>query len=673
MKNSFFVVLSVIFLTSLVTAQQGSDKLTPRMKARIADESHDARHLVWIYFSDKGDLSLYKQSSYKPVSQKSIERRRKVTSNGLLPYDDSDMPVSRVYIGRLEQSGIQIKHLSRWFNAASVYATAAQLQYIQNLSFVKSVDPVVLLKKITRIEEDAPLSFSKQPENVYVFNYGNSFSQLSQIKVPEVHNLGFTGQGVTVAVMDAGFNRLSHESFSTMNIIAKWDFVNNDPGVGDSSDMGSGSHGTQTLSTIGGFKEGQLIGPAFSSAYILAKTENTNSETPIEEDNWIAAAEWADSIGADVFSTSLGYIGFDSPYPSYTWQTMDGNTARITKAADLAVKKGIVVLNSAGNEGFHSTQNTLGAPSDGDSVIAVGAVSSTGSRSSFSSVGNTVDGRTKPDIMARGSSVTVASTSSNTGYSTSSGTSFSCPLAAGVAALVLSVNPTLTPMQVRDALRNTASNAASPNREMGWGILNALTAVSYFVTPVEGWSMRASYISGTLNLEWQTTSENNNYGFEPEYSFDKLHWQSAGFVEGSGTSIQTRVYNYTISLNTTSPKIFVRIKQIDFGGSFRYMNEIEIDNILPAEFALLQNYPNPFNPSTRMTADIPEAGNLNIEIYNITGERAMVLFNGAVTPGQFSADFTPSDLPAGIYLARAVFQGVSGKSVSQTLKMTYLR
>lgn len=673
MKNRMIIVLSVFMLGSVLFAQQSSEKLTPLMKARIADESQDAKHLVWIYFTDKGDLSAYKQGNYTPVSQKSLERRKKVTAPGALPYDETDLPVNSVYISRIEQSGIQIKHLSRWFNAVSAYATAAQLQYIQTLPFIKLVDPVALLKKPTRVQEDTPVSFMKQPDGVYVFNYGNSFVQLNQMKVPEVHNLGFTGQGVVVAVMDAGFNRLSHESFNTMNIIARWDFVNNDPGVGDSSDMGTGSHGTQTLSTIGGFKEGQLIGPAFSATYILAKTENTDSETPVEEDNWIAAAEWADSLGAEVFSTSLGYIGFDSPYPSYTWQTMDGNTARITIGADLAVKKGIVVLNSAGNEGTHATHNTLGAPADGDSVIAVGAVNSNGTRSSFSSVGNTVDGRTKPDIMAMGSSVVVASTFSNTGYTTSSGTSFSCPLAAGVAALVLSVNPNLTPMQVREALRNTANNAANPNREMGWGIINALSAVSYFVTPVEGWTMRGSYIPGTLSLQWQTTSENNNYGFEPEYSFDRLNWTTAGFVEGSGTTMHQRAYSYNFALNTNARKIYVRVKQIDFGGSFRYMPEIEIDNTIPVDFSLLQNYPNPFNPATRISANIPEQGMLTVEVFTVTGERAAVLFSGSVTPGQFSVDFTPAELPAGIYLARAVYEGQSGSRTAQTLKMSYLK
>ena len=283
--------------------------------------------------------------------------------------------------------------------------------------------------------------------------------------------------------MDAGFNRLSHDAFLSMDIIAAWDFVNNDPNVGDEGDMGEGSHGTQTLSTIGGYAPGHLIGPAFNSSYILAKTENTDTETPIEEDNWIAAMEWADSIGVDVTSTSLGYIGYDPPYQSYTWEDMDGNTTVITNGADYAAYIGIVVVNSAGNEGYNASHNTLGAPSDGDSVIAAGAVNSSGSRSSFSSVGPTVDGRIKPDIMALGSGDVVASPYNDHNYTTASGTSFSCPLSAGVAALILCSNPNLTPMQVRDAMRNTASKNSNPDNLYGWGILNALSAINYFPPP----------------------------------------------------------------------------------------------------------------------------------------------------------------------------------------------
>ncbi|MDZ7625060.1 MAG: S8 family serine peptidase [Ignavibacteriaceae bacterium] len=228
-----------------------------------------------------------------------------------------------------------------------------------------------------------------------------------------------------------------------------------------------------------------LIGPAFDADFILAKTENTDSETPIEEDNWIAAMEWADSIGVDITSTSLGYIDFDPPYPSYTWEDMDGNTARITNGADYAVSLGIFVVNSAGNEGSHPSHNTLGAPADGDSVMAIGSVTSSGNRSSFSSVGPTVDGRIKPDLMAMGSNNYIACYSLITPVmSNGGGTSYSCPLTAGAAALLLEADPSLTPMQLAAFLKNTASQSTNPDNLYGWGIVNTYSALQSLLTGV---------------------------------------------------------------------------------------------------------------------------------------------------------------------------------------------
>ena len=221
-----------------------------------------------------------------------------------------------------------------------------------------------------------------------------------------------------------------------------------------------------------------MVGPAFGSTFILGRTEVDPTETPVEMDNWIAAAEWADSLGADIITSSLGYLDFDPPHTSYTWQDMNGNTMPITIAADLAVNKGILVSNSAGNNGSNATRNTLGGPADGDSVLTVGSVTSTGNRSSFSSVGPTTDvpPRIKPDVMAMGSSNYYASTSGNN-YSTGSGTSFSCPLTSGVSALVLSANRDLTPLQVIGILKKFASNTNSPNNQMGWGIIDASLSV----------------------------------------------------------------------------------------------------------------------------------------------------------------------------------------------------
>ena len=254
-------------------------------------------------------------------------------------------------------------------------------------------------------------------------DYGPSLGQLAQIKVPEVHDMGLHGEGVVVGVFDAGFSNLAHEAFAGLRILASHDFVNGDEDVGDGADRGEGSHGTQTLSTLAGYKPGQLIGPAFAASVLLAKTENTESETPVEEDNWAAAAEWAEALGVDVVSSSLGYLDYDGPYPSYSWADMNGERAISTRAAERAASLGVVVVNSAGNSGFNPDHNTLGAPADGRRVLAVAAVSSSGRRADFSSVGPSADGRVKPDLAAQGVSVRVASPDRVNGYTVSSGTS----------------------------------------------------------------------------------------------------------------------------------------------------------------------------------------------------------------------------------------------------------
>lgn len=480
----FYLFILSLLVIATTFAQTPVNKITESLEKMISSSTANEEILVWIYFTDKGiNTDYYFTNPQLVVSEKSIKRREKVLSNSS-PITMRDLPVNSDYISQVKQKGLKVKWPSKWFNAVSGTASKYQLEQIATLPSVKKLDIVYELRSSKESETDlnniVQTQPIQQPAGVNSYDYGSSYAQLQQINVPAVHDSGFTGQGITICVMDAGFNRLSHDAFLSMNIIAAWDFVNNDPNVGNQSDMGEGSHGTMTLSTIGGFASGNLIGPAFNSSYILAKTENTDSETPIEEDNWIAALEWADSIGVDVTSTSLSYLGYDPPYPSYTWMDMDGNTTLITNGADYAAYIGIVVVNSAGNEGYNSSHNTLGAPADGDSVITVGAVNSSGSRSSFSSVGPTTDGRIKPDIMALGSGDVVASPSNDHNYTTASGTSFSCPLSAGVAALILCVNPNLTPMQVIEAMRNTASQSSNPDNLYGWGILNALAAVNYF-------------------------------------------------------------------------------------------------------------------------------------------------------------------------------------------------
>ncbi|MCW9016256.1 MAG: S8 family serine peptidase, partial [Kangiellaceae bacterium] len=298
----------------------------------------------------------------------------------------------------------------------------------------------------------------------------------AQIRVPDVHDMGYSGNGIVIAMFDSGYNRMTHESFSQINIAGTWDFVNNDADVGDGADMGKSNHGTYTLSTIGGYSPGNLIGPAYGATYYLAKTENSDSELHVEEDNWCAATEWAETNGAQIISSSLGYRGFDSGV-DYIAEDMDGDTTIVTQCADAVAERGIVVVNSAGNRGANSNTNTIGAPSDGHFVLAVGAVTSSGARSSFSSVGPSADGRIKPDVMAMGSDVIVASAGSDSEYFNADGTSFACPLTSGVAALVLEANPNLTATQVRDILRDTANRASTPDSRFGYGLIDAYAAV----------------------------------------------------------------------------------------------------------------------------------------------------------------------------------------------------
>jgi serine protease AprX len=481
--------LCLIIASSLVRAGQDPAQLGILLAKQYPAMKAGETAIVLIYFTDKGDARGISQSDAPTLlSERAINRRMKYRSPDRI-IDAADLPLYQPYVRGAAARVTAVRHELKWFNALSAVATREQIGELRTLPFVREIELVGRWRKNHSVPETLEplketLAPGPAPSGTSSLDYGTSFTQLNQLKVPAVHDKGIYGQGVVVGVFDNGFRLLTHEAFASMNIIATYDFVDHKVSVVPNNPSTSfGSHGVTTLSTIGGYKPGQLIGPTFMSQFILARTENDSSETPVEEDNWAKAIQWADSIGVDVTSTSLGYLTYDAPYTSWTWQDMNGNTTLITKAADRAVSLGIVVVNSAGNEGGgDGIHNTLIAPADGDSVITAGAVDASGSRVSFSSVGPTTDipARIKPDIMAMGSGVKVASSTNPTGYGSASGTSYSCPLSAGVAALIRCANPALTPMQVREAMRMTASNAAAPNNLMGWGILNADSAIGYY-------------------------------------------------------------------------------------------------------------------------------------------------------------------------------------------------
>lgn len=481
-----FIIYLFLSFTAL---SQNIAPISDRLQNKIQNTPKNELIKIWVYFKDKGNVNLEKFRVNDLISERAAKRRSKVLPTNKL-IDEKDLPVNPSYIEQVASKVASVRYSSKWFNSLSCIASVEEIEQIRKLPFVDKID-IVSSYGIKREEiiSEVNEEYNEQNKNDSL-NYGTARKQVDQINVIPLHNKGIRGQGVIVGVFDNGFRLMSHESFAQMNILAKYDFVDNDP-FPEIVPSGAGGHGVNTLSTIGGYKSGQLIGPAYNASYILARTENDFSETPIEEDNWVRAIEWAESLGVDVTSTSLGYLTYDSPYPSWTWQNMDGNTTIITKAANRADTLGVVVVNSAGNEASVGTPNTLVAPADGFGVLAVGAVDSFGNRSSFSSYGPSFDGRIKPDVMAMGTAVKVASSSSTTGYARANGTSFSCPLAAGVAALILNAHPSLTPSQVRTAMRMTASRWKTPDNYFGYGILNAVAAVDYYKphvihTPLSG-------------------------------------------------------------------------------------------------------------------------------------------------------------------------------------------
>jgi serine protease AprX len=462
-----------------LVAPRESPVIPPRLQRFLSEHSPEESVKVWVFFTDKGILSeeQYQQARDlfgNSLSGAALKRRLKNKAE----IDFLDLPVNQVYVDAVLKQGAVLRQRSRWLNAISVKIQVGKIENVARLPFVRRMEKVISFKRTPpRIEP--PIGKLREDKNLagYGRNYGYSLQQLDQINVPIVHDMGFAGENVIVGMLDTGY-RKDHQAFaaaySEFRVVAEYDFIYGDTNTqNEPADTAiQHNHGTYTWSALGGEYDGELYGPAYKATFVLAKTENTRGEEPIEEDNWVAGLEWADSIGAEVISSSLGYTDW------YTYENLDGNTAICTRAADLAASRGIVVVNAAGNERIEPWHYII-TPADGDSVIAVGAVDWTGEIASFSSVGPTYDGRIKPEVVARGVETYCALASDIDAYGGVGGTSLSAPLVGGCAAVLLSVHPDWTAVQVREALMMTANNAFSPDTVYGWGLVNLFAALNY--------------------------------------------------------------------------------------------------------------------------------------------------------------------------------------------------
>ncbi|MHB1048795.1 MAG: S8/S53 family peptidase [Bacteroidota bacterium] len=639
--------------------------------------AQDRTQKYWIYFTDKENSSLSKHSSYRQqardagLTDRAVQRRMKMGINAL---SERDLPVSESYLTQLKNAGIAIDNTSRWFNAATTHLTETQVKMIAGLSFIKEIEPVRSFKRkeLPQIESSF-LKESVESANAK-FAYGSSLTQMELMNAVQVHNIGISGRGVLIGMLDTGFRWKEHEAMQNMKVVAEYDFIQKDTITAnqDGEALSQDSHGTSTMSLVGGYKEGQLVSPAFNAYFMLGKTEYVPTETNVEEDNWVAAIEWMESNGVDVVSSSLGYSEFDAGQSSYTYADLNGQTATTTRAAAIAAHNGVVVVNSMGNEAG-TAWKFLTTPADADSIISVGAVNSLGNYAAFSSVGPTSDGRTKPDVVAHGVGTYCAIPPGKvTAYTnTSQGTSLSTPLVAGVAAMILSARPELTPVQVRDALRNTASNTASPNNTIGWGIVNAYNALLYHGMVIGTDPDVTLTVDSNYSISMFVVSPNQvnkdsvklHYSTDNGGSFSTIHMSFTDTIDAATSSGR---YNAVIPGVTASTevKFYVTAKDQSTARTGPYGAPSQLYSTMntttgikpvlppPSTYVLRQNYPNPFNPSTTISYDLPAADFVTLKVYDILGKEVATLVNGFQTRNRHEVTFSGAGLASGVYFYR---------------------
>ncbi|WP_347922324.1 S8 family serine peptidase [Pontimicrobium sp. SW4] len=422
---------------------------------------------AWVYFTDKEDVATKIANPLTILTQKAIDRKNK---HGVA-IDARDVEVNESYITSLKNAtGITVYAKSKWFNAVHVRGTETDIDNLETtFSFVDHIEFADKSLNTTRVSipnKKAKDKFSVENTRV-VFNYGNTQNQVEMINADDLHVADYTGEGVTVAVIDAGFpNVNTMGAFQRLrdnsDLLGGYDFVNRTSDVYAST---VSDHGTKVLSTMAGFIENQYVGTAPDASYYLFLTEDGLDENPVEESYWVEAAERADSLGVDILNTSLGYKDFPTyPRYDYTSADMDGNTAFITRGANIAYEKGMLVVNSAGNSGV----NGVNAPADAIGVFTIGAVDGNGDYVSFSSKGSVIQPTHKPDVVARGGAAYVID--SNNNIVQNNGTSFSSPIMTGGLASLIQALPNFTNAEIMQLVRESASIYNTPNFEIGYGI-----------------------------------------------------------------------------------------------------------------------------------------------------------------------------------------------------------
>lgn len=606
----------------------------------LEGEAQFSRYIVWL--KNKGNNSYTLQNPAAYLSSRSLERRTKYN----ILIDSTDLPVSPAHLTALSAvPGVTIVNTSKWLNAVCIEVSNTNaINTINTLSFVQSTgglanrnvanSPNSPRHKFLAAEEILPIPtdhLKTMGTSGDYFNYGTTASlEMKLHKAEFLHNIGLRGQGMQIAVLDGGFyNFNTYSAFDSVNrngqILGTWDFVARHASVTEDH-----PHGMQCLSTMAANIPGQFVGKAPKASFYLFRTEDVNSEYPIEEFNWVCGAERADSSGADVISSSLGYFDFDNAAFNYTYRQMDGKSTIAVKGADRAAQKGLLIFNSAGNEGNSSWRQII-TPADGDSVVAVGAVNSAGIVASFSSYGPSGDGRVKPELASVGLSAVVQS--SNGGIGLANGTSFACPNLAGLGTCLWQGFPEFNNMKVIDALKRSAHKYNSPDDRVGYGIPNVKNAFAFLLADYA--TMTATLSNCQVSLSWKSKDvESMQYLIERKLPGESDYTTLRIMPANAATVLAHRTYNYSDPITSHAGIISYRITQvIDTSISAKQMvyldsAQVTLSSACPSntgDNSVLKIFPNPVdgNNTLHVSINTPnESSLLWLKIYDTNGKLA---------------------------------------------------
>ncbi|MCR6719628.1 MAG: S8 family serine peptidase [Chitinophagaceae bacterium] len=623
--------------------------------------SQFSRYRVTFKHKGAGTHQLSNPSAF--LSERAIQRRVRYN----IAIDSTDLPVPAAFIQQIQSiNGVTVLNQSKWLNAVTIQASDADaIQQILSLTFVLSVDGIAARSNVGRnkIEDvvfDLPQTVARQQKHLSdYFNYGaNSFAEIALHNGQFLHNIGLRGQQMQIAMLDGGFrNYHTLPAFDSMNkynrVLSTWDFVDRNNSVSEDH-----QHGMQCLSTIAANIPGQFVGKAPEASFHLFRTEDVSSEFPIEEFNWVCGAERADSIGADIISSSLGY-GYDwsSPVPDYPYSDLNGDITMAARGADMAAAKGMLVFNSAGNSG-NDPWKMISTPADGDSVVAVGAVNNNRQVGSFSSYGPSADGRIKPDV----ASVGVAAMIQNTGGSVgaSNGTSYACPNMAGLATCLWQGFPEVNNMRIVRALKESADRYTNPDDRTGYGIPDLKIAFSTLLKEFAATSVTAGNCSATLN--WKTKeAAGMKYIIERRFvGENNFTTVLTDILAEANPQLHTVQKSATISLEgATSNDVEFRVIQVIDTAQASYSTVI-LDTLSASTFSCptyskftvqVTGQPTRINAgSIVVRIEAPEEkSNLNMSIISASGQIVYTSRNMNVARGLSSRTLAATIPTAGIY------------------------